>query len=363
MTLRIANEAGRGFWKKLTTGRQQVAKLEADLKEKETVEELTNRRLRALELQVKSHEKSARKIQPKYMEALRDRGTFEIERDRAVKALEAANARLAASNAAVQELKEKNTALEARLVEATTTAAAPGDSARADDGAEPVAAANSTTDAAAHQKPYDRIAALEKKLASATADRDFIGERYQAASSAAAQLGTENAELKGQLEGLAARASENLREVQRIQKSAEADGLRRMLREQGAIARERERELERARDELRLLRNGRRETRAGSTPRSPRLGVMSPRGGGRAGNGGTAAAPAGGAGPMASVMGGGSSAGGGGVGVGGNGPGSRGNSPAPMGGVFDGGAGSGPLPGMTLFGQQPGNGRWGHLRD
>lgn len=113
----------------------------------------------------------------------------------------------------------------------------------------------------------------------------------------------------------------------------EAAAVGRQLDELQATLENRERELDRAKEELRLLKSGRRETRQGSVPRSPRTtGLMSPRPGRAVGGGGTGA----------------------------GGAGSRGTSPAPAVSSSD---SSTPVPGMTFFSPTANGGRWGHLRD
>ncbi|CAI4213761.1 unnamed protein product [Parascedosporium putredinis] len=160
------------------------------------------------------------------------------------------------------------------------------------------------------------------------AELDYTREAYQNASQSASDLGNENRDLTSRIADLEHKASENLRQIHQINLENQAARLARLNDEQAATLREREWELDRLRDEVRILKAARRETRQASVPRSPHMGVMSPRAAGRAVTAG-AAAP----------------------GVGG--PPSRGSSPAA---ATD-------ASGVPLFGQQPGNGRWGHLRD
>ncbi|TPX17658.1 uncharacterized protein E0L32_012037 [Thyridium curvatum] len=310
----------------------KIEQLQTRLQEKDVFEEQLRGKIRSLDSQVKSHEKTARKIQPKYMQALRDRGTFELERDAAVKKAEAAEAKIEAGRATAAKLREDVAALTAKLADANKALASSDnpDLAR-------LAAADEQL-----RQAVQRAEALERKAASAQTDLDYARSAYQNASNSAADLAAENRELQARARDLEQRASRNLLEVHRVNHAAEVDGLRRLWLEHQAIARERERDLERAREELKLLKNGRRETRATSVPRSPRLGMMSPRtvAGGRA------------------------------AGL----PSSRGTSPVPYDGPGGGGAAAaasggggapppGMPPGMAYFNQPAGNGRWGHLRD
>lgn len=273
----------------------------------------------SLESQLRSHERTVQTLQPRFMEALRDRGTFEKECQKAVEKANAATERLAAKNAEIEALKEKNKVLESKLAEAND------------------ALANSTVPeiaklAQAEKDRQEALAAmekLEKKIRGVQNEADYSRKAYQDASNAHTELSKENQELKAQVAELGRRASENLLKIHQIHAQNEVNEILRHLDEVQALRENRERELERAKEELKYLKNGRRETRQGSVPRSPRTGVMSPR-------------PARGMG----------------------GPGSRGTSPAPMSSDGPGvGGGGAPVPGMTFFPPVGNAGRWGHLRD
>lgn len=307
-----------------------MAHVESQLKERESMEDKLRELVRNLEAQVKLHEKTIRKIQPKYMEALRDRGTFEAECAAAVRTAESAKGQLESSKAATARLKEENLALEQKLAEAHASLAG-------SEKPDLVRLARLEEEAAAAQK---KAAGLEKKVASHQTDLDYAREAYQTASNAAVDLTADNKELRERIKELELRASENLVLVHRTNRTAEVDQFYNLWLEQQAIAKDRERELERTKEEVRQLRNGRRETRQQSVPRSPRMGVMSPR-------------P-----PRVQGAGAGFGSGGGNGNGGGGGPSSRGTSPAP--GAYE----SAPMPPLpTFFGQPSGNGRWGHLRD
>lgn len=292
----------------------QIVDLDYRLKQKASVEETIREELKSQAMQLRSHERTVKKIQPKYMEALRDRGTFEIQRDTAVQQSKAMQTQLETSKATVANLKEEKKALEAKLGEATA--------ALANSSIPEVARLAQAEEQVKEEQKKSK--SLEKRLASIQNDVDYMRNAYQTASNQAASLGAENTQLTDRIKELEKLASENLVKVHQINAQLEGRQYRHMWEDETALRRERERELERVREELRVLKNGRRETRQASVPRSPRLGMMSPRNGR------------------------------------GTGPGSRGTSPAPM-GSFD---VPGPMPGMTYFGgQQPGNGRFSHLRE
>lgn len=176
------------------------------------------------------------------------------------------------------------------------------------------------------QESLEKIAMLEKRLENAHKDADYARSLYQDATATSSALRGENADLSEQVTELSKKTPETLGKVHEIQADAtiktylhQIQGLRTQLRE-------RELELDYTKEELRTLRNGRRETRQVSVPRSPRMGVMSPR---------TGRATYGSAGGSTS----------------------RGTSPAPTNVE-----GAGVLAGMQFLGQ-PANGRWQHLRD
>jgi chromosome segregation ATPase len=273
----------------------------------------------SLESQLRSHERTVQTLQPKYMDALRDRGTFEKQCQKAVQQFEA-------QKAEIESLKEKNRLLESKLAEATD------------------ALANSTNPEAARlaqaEKQRDESLAsvdkLKKKIRSLQNEAEYSRKAYQDASNSHTELARENQELRTRVADLERRAGENLFRIHQLHAQTETKELGRLVDELRATLENRERELERARDEVRVLRNGRRETRQASVPRSPRTGVMSPR-------------------PNRGVGGAG-------------GAGSRGTSPAPFmssdgPGVGGGGAGGTLVPGMTFLPTAGGGGRWGHLRE
>lgn len=260
------------------------------------------------------------------MDALRDRHTFEKQCKKAVEAASAATERLEAQKTELDALQEKNRLLESKLTEARDTLA------------------NSTipdiAKVAQAEKDRDEALAtaekLEKKVRGVQNEADYSRKAYQDASNAHTGLNQEHQELKSKATEFERRASENLLKIHQIHAQNEMNEVNRQIDELQATLDNRERELERAKEELKLLRSGRRETRQASVPRSPRMGVMSPR-------------------PARGAVGAGAS--------------SRGTSPAPMSsdgpgvGGSGGGGGGAPVPGMTFFPPVGGAGRWGHLRD
>ncbi|KAK4156466.1 hypothetical protein C8A00DRAFT_12578 [Chaetomidium leptoderma] len=298
----------------------KIAELEGQLATQSAVESKMREHFASLESQLRSHERTVQSLQPKYMDALRDRSTFEKQCQKAVETASTATERLEVQKTEVATLKEKNKLLEARLAEANDTLA------------------NSTIPEIAKvtQAEKERMEALaavgkaEKKTRSVENEVEYSRRAYQDASNAHTELNQENRELKAKVADLERRASQNLLKIHQIHAQNEMIEVNRQIDELQATLDNRERDLERAKEELKFLKNGRRETRQASVPRSPRTGVISPR-------------PARGMG----------------------GAGSRGTSPAPLLSSDGPGVGSGStsVAGMTFLPSVGNGSRWGHLRD
>ncbi|KAL2118930.1 hypothetical protein VTJ04DRAFT_5889 [Mycothermus thermophilus] len=228
----------------------KIAELEHKLATSTAVEAKTRDHCLTLESQLRSYQKTVRTLQPKFMEALKDRGTFEKQAQQALQRLEA-------QNAEIEPLKQKVKDLEAKLAEANKTIA------------------NSDNPDVAKLATLDK---LEKKVQSLQNELDYSRKAYQDASNAHTELSNENKQLRTRVADLERRASENLLRIHQIHAQTEAQEASRIIDELRATLENRERELDRAKEELRLIKNTRRETRQGSVPRSPRTtAMMSPR--------------------------------------------------------------------------------------
>lgn len=288
------------------------------MKEKDESEAKFRRLVRDLESELGSVRKTIQILQPRLLDAIKDRKAFELERDKAVEAARHAADRLEQSKHEIETLRATKAELESKLAGVAHS----GSNAGTDGAVEPDGGAKEYLEASA------KIKALENKISRLNQDMDFIRGEYQNASSKASALGVENAELSERIKELEGIASEARIRTRQINAEKTVQELQRQLSHQQRLTQEREKEIERLRDEIRALRNGRRETRQSSVPRSPRMSVMSPRPG---------RIPAG-------------------AGMAPNG--SRGTSPGPV-GSWDPASGAG----MPFLNPVPGNGRWGHLRD
>jgi chromosome segregation ATPase len=275
----------------------KISRLEDDLQSRNEVDERLREIIKRNESQIKSYQKTIKTLQPKWMQAVSDRGVYELETKAAVQRAAKLEEELEKSRAETRALAEK-------------------------------LAAQTPADLEEAQAKRD---SLEKKLKNTTNDLDYLRSRYQAASSSAAELASENTDLKAQIKHLEQKSSDATIRLHEINHKNMVEDQQRRIDDLQAIISQREQQLDRAETELRALKNGRRETRASSVPRSPRLNVMSPRTrGGGGGNGGNT---------------------------------SRGTSPAPFDGSSTPSSAAGPVPGMTFY-QPPGSHpRFSHLRE
>ncbi|OLN82107.1 hypothetical protein CCHL11_07654 [Colletotrichum chlorophyti] len=287
----------------------KVSELQHQLAEKTALEVNHRKHITNLSKRVKSYDKTINLIQERHMAALRERSKYEAERNEAKqneeKAWEQSESWHNKAKGLEEELKKKNAKLDEALLNAGT-----------------VATETFKEKMEELENSVAKVAELEKKLESREGELEYARDAYQTANHANSELTRENKELKEQLEALRKQAAGSLVQVQHINSGDQVKEMQRQIAETQAITKDREKELTRVEKELRALKNGRRETRQQSVPRSPRLGLMSPRTGRAAG-----------------------------------GSASRGTSPTP----FDSASGT-PAPGLQLF-NTPANGRWGHLRD
>lgn len=255
-----------------------------------------------LEKRVKEYERTTHRVYEAKRAALQDRSRFEAERQKMEAAMK---------SAAAQSEKEAEKAKKIILELEATVARLTEDPNASDPQNTPLA----KTEKLLHDT-QSKVSLLEKRLENAHKDADYIRNLYQDAASTASGLKSENNQLRSQNEELAKKASENSVKIHEIQERNTINMFVAQVAELKLQIQQRERELDLANEELRQLKNGRRETRQSSVPRSPRMGMLSPLGRAYGGRSSRGASPA-------------------------LGPGSE---------------------GMQLYGQQPRNGRYDHLR-
>lgn len=231
------------------------------------MEEKLYRNVNSLEEQVQGKEKTIKNLQPKYMQAIRDRGIFEKEQEQALKESNKLKSELNASAETVAKLKKDKELLMSDLAAAHEAMA---NSSNPD-------VAQLAQSAASLEEEHKKVAELTKRLANRQNDLDFSQKLYQDASSKAASLAVEIPDLKSQLISLQSKLSDHQTQARKLIASNEARDLTRLYEQEASIRRERERELGIVREELRELKKGRHGTRQASVPRSPRPSLMSPR--------------------------------------------------------------------------------------
>ena len=262
-----------------------------------------------LEKQNRDLERSYNIFYQKFRNAVSDRTQFEKQ---AKKAEAAADAKVQAALKANEKLEKKLTMLEAQVTRLTQ------DSTDGTLGA---------TEKLLQEREQE-VQTLKKRLETAKDNESYIQERYKEGTAAVTSINAENSHLKAENEKLQEAASENRLRIHEIQNDNTNKELIKENKFQRSQIQDLETELDRVREELRQARNGRRETRQASVPRSPRMGFMSPRGGGSRSGLGTGSV-------------------------------SRGASPGPVPGVFSVDPVPG-VPGMQFTSQQAGNARWGN---
>ncbi|KAI1214629.1 uncharacterized protein F4807DRAFT_455083 [Annulohypoxylon truncatum] len=249
----------------------KIATLKVELKESKQREQQFRQLSDQSKKEVDGYTSTINTIQSNYMNALKDRGTFEDDYRKAKEETRAVNAGLESSRKEAAELKEKNTELQKQLASANESLL------------------NSTNPELAKMARLEKsleeakaeIQKIEKRATMAKNDMEYAKTAYQNASQRAGELGAENRALEAQIELLRRKADENIVKVNQINNARQVEELLRLLNEQKAMVHDRDAELARAKEELRQLKENRRGTRQNSVPRSPRLSAFnSPRNGG-----------------------------------------------------------------------------------
>jgi chromosome segregation ATPase len=224
-----------------------------------------------LEAVVKSQNKMIATQQRKLVESLREGTTYEEKLRAAEEESEKIQKQLDQSRAEASALKEK------LKVQSLST----------------LKDAEPRTDVEVElQETKVKLEAAEKKVQASNRELDYIRGVYQTASNSATELARENKELNTRIAELEHLASVSLRTIHDSNKDSIIRDQSRQLRDAQTIISHREDDLDRAQKELRTIKNGRRETRQTSVPRSPRVPMMSPRPRGGATSRGNSPAPA-----------------------------------------------------------------------
>jgi chromosome segregation ATPase len=225
--------------------------------------------VKSLEARLEDYVSTIKKLEPKLLQAIADRRKFQAERDeartRAVTLTQSIETRVAE----ITKLKEDKANLEKELATARTTLA---------NSAVPEISLFAQTQERLRALQADKER-LEKRVISMQKEIDYTRESYQQGSAYTTELKNELLELQEQNAHLQRKASENSVRVAEIQRANEAKEREERIDELEALLKDREQELRKKTEELKIKTNGRRETRGTSVPRSPRMGsgAMSPR--------------------------------------------------------------------------------------
>lgn len=214
---------------------------------------------------VKSHVKTIRRFEPKYYEAIGDRGNFEQQRDQVIKGRDRLQKELDRRETQVTRLTEEKKELEDRLQELTKA-----------DNPDLAASAQREIDLKLAQ---EKAVFLERQIKITEETLSYAQSRYQDASDKAGTLGKENREQQLQIKDLETRANAIVVEIRRMNIQRTDAKLRQMYEQEKALRLDREREIDRKNEEMRSYKSrfGGRETRGSSVPRSPRVRQMSSR--------------------------------------------------------------------------------------
>lgn len=232
-----------------------------------------------LEKRVKEYENSSGKTYKRLRTAVEDRTKFNLEKRKAEESLEKAKA---AAEKQEEKAQAKIADLEATIARLTGAGGEGTDKT-------PLAESEELL-----KKAEENVESLTKRVKAAQTEGEYARKMYQDASTTAASLRSENVDLTAQIDELRRKASDNLAAIQKTQAESETKTYLRRIRALQIELREREMDLDRTKDELRQIRSARRDTRGGSVPRSPRMGMMSPRPGrayGASASRGTSPAP------------------------------------------------------------------------
>ena len=258
----------------------QVQNLEEELHSKRIIEN----DLKELEARCVGYEASITEMQPKYQDALNDRGQAAHELQifkNGQQAIVERNERLTAD---ISTAKNALIVAEAELLAARRQLA------------------NSTVpEIAEMQNLKDELAASRRentvllgKMASDQNTFTYMQNAYQEASAAAGAANSELSELQAEVATLRVKASANVVRIHEIHAQSESQQLLARIDELTNEKTQLAELLDRKTEENKAMMNGRRQTRGGSVPRSPRLNnTMSPRGPVRVmGNGSRGTSPA-----------------------------------------------------------------------
>lgn len=210
-----------------------------------------------------------RRFEPKYKEAIGDRGKFQVERDNALKRAAYLEKQLQRTETKLEQVKSDKQQLEKEQLDKLH------ELSKSDDPEVALAAKTRITE----DTLQSTNKALIQKISLKEKEANYANTSYREVSQQMASVSKENAELKLHIRDLETRADANVVEIRRINNARMDDRLRSMYEQEKAMRIDREKEIERKNEEMRnyKARFGGRDTRGSSVPRSPRVRQMSSR--------------------------------------------------------------------------------------
>ncbi|CZR56735.1 uncharacterized protein PAC_06624 [Phialocephala subalpina] len=247
---------------------QKIKDLEIQLRNKDSSEAQLRRLYNESEIRAKDLETSIANIQPKYQEALNDRGNFEHEFNQSLIRETETRKRLDAKDAKISELKEKNTAMALEL----STAQKALSESTIPEVAELSKMKQEVTKVKAEKER------LEKRLANMQNELEYMRSNYQTSSTAASEAVMEARDLKSANADLQAKADANTVRIHEIQRDEDIASYLASIKKLKGEKEDLERLCEKLNDELTTWKNKRPTRGTSQVPNSPRpnAGTMSP---------------------------------------------------------------------------------------
>ncbi|KAI9047311.1 hypothetical protein LZ554_008758 [Drepanopeziza brunnea f. sp. 'monogermtubi'] len=237
---------------------KKVNDLESQLRSKDATELEILEINSDLESRCKDYEKSIASIQPKYQEALDERGSFEHECIQARARENSGQKQLDDKDAKIRKLLEKIESLEAELAAVQTALAT---------SASPEAAEFARIKEELEQSKARELQ-LHKRLTAANNDLDYIRDSYQTASARAKETQSNYTTLVSENASYREKNKVDKMRIQEIQSANENAELRKSNKQLRARLGDLERATEKMSEELKTLTSGRRAVRGASAPKS-----------------------------------------------------------------------------------------------
>ncbi|KAI1007638.1 hypothetical protein K3495_g577 [Podosphaera aphanis] len=250
----------------LSSLEEKLSTLDNKLRLKEARERELCQMNNELEIRCHDFECSLKVIQPRFQEALNDRGLFEHEKNLALGREQKLRQKLDNTEAALAKIQQEKSQLDAELHAMRLSFSNSG--------------IPEVVELEKQRVEVMNLRAENEKLRNQNqiiqADFDYMQSNYQTASTSAASSAKQVVALNSEIEKLKVKASENIVSIHRMQIDSTLSELQSTVRSLRAEKMEMERQLEKLAGQFSALTNGRPVTRSNSVPRSPRTGAGGP---------------------------------------------------------------------------------------